>query len=89
VISPGPKQKNRDKSPLIYERSAIMHKEMPFLKKSSHLFSPKQLLKRSLSHSARVLTSKANQIKEITPEKQTFEAFQLKMRSPNVKVVAL
>lgn len=60
-----------------------MLKEMPFLavKKSSTLFTPKHLLKRSLSHSARVLTTKANQIKDVnlltTPEKQSssFEAF--------------
>jgi hypothetical protein len=52
----------------------------------------KSLLKRSLSHSARVLTSKAQQIKlnEVV-QSQTFEAFQHKllMRSPQVKVVEL
>jgi hypothetical protein len=52
----------------------------------------KSLLRRSLSHSARVLTSKAQQIKlsEVV-QSQTFEAFQHKllMRSPQVKVVEL
>ena len=42
----------------------FLSKEIPFLaKKAQHNFTPKHLLKRSLSHSARVLTSKANQIK--------------------------